>query len=111
MLLTEQQMAKIKSQLEQERSRLIALIERTSKHLYRREEPLSADFAEQAVEVENDQVVEALDDNAKAELAEIKAALTRMDDGSFGICSKCSEELPLGRLKAVPHARFCTNCA
>ena len=105
------QIAQFKSQLEQEQTRLTELLERTSKHLYHRDEPLSADFAEQAVEVENDQVVEALDDNATVELQEIKAALTRIEDGSFGVCGKCGDEIITGRLEAVPFARYCTSCA
>ena len=108
--LNEEQIAELKSRLEQERDRLTALLERTSKHLYHRDEPLSADFAEQAVEVENDQVVEALDDSAKAELEEIKAALGRMEHGTYGVCGKCGEEIPAGRLQAIPFARYCTGC-
>ena len=46
MSLNEQQIAELKTRLEQERNRLSELLERTSKHLYHRDEPLSADFAE-----------------------------------------------------------------
>ena len=109
--MDQQQVTKFKSQLEQEQQRLSDLLERTSKHLYRRDEPISADFAEQAVEVENDQVVEALDDSAKTELGEIKAALARIETGDYGICGKCGDEIVVGRLNAVPCARFCASCA
>ncbi|MGR8947990.1 MAG: TraR/DksA family transcriptional regulator [Gammaproteobacteria bacterium] len=106
-----QKLAKFKSQLDEQRQRLTELLERTGKHLYRRDEPYSADFAEQAVEVENNQVVEALDDNAKTELDEIKAALERIENGTFGACLKCGDEILEARLDLIPYARFCTSCA
>ena len=48
-----QKIKQLSEQLIGEQQRLLDLIERTKKHLYRREEPYSADFAEQAVEGEN----------------------------------------------------------
>ncbi|MBT8148664.1 MAG: hypothetical protein KJO24_01955, partial [Gammaproteobacteria bacterium] len=67
--------------LEAEKQRLESLVERTAKHLYRRDEPYSADFAEQAVEVENNQVVEQLDEDGKHRLILINKALVKLGDG------------------------------
>lgn len=106
-----EQLNQLKQQLQSEQQRLEALLERTSKHLYRRDEPYSADFAEQVVEVENNQVVEVLDHEAKAGLAQIKQALQRIDDGSFGLCNSCGETINIARLEAVPHASLCIKCA
>jgi DnaK suppressor protein len=33
-----------------------------------------------------------------------------MDDGSFGICLRCDEEIPEKRLKALPWAAYCVPC-
>ena len=38
-------------------------------------------------------------------------ALHRIDDGTFGRCEKCGQEIPHARLQAVPYARHCTGCA
>jgi len=43
-------------------------------------------------------------------LRETRAALRRVDDGSFGICMDCEEEINLKRLAAVPWAARCIAC-
>jgi len=102
---------KYRQQLEQQQVLLEERLERTAKHLYRREEPYSADFAEQVVEVENNEVVERLDEDAKVELAAIKQALTRIENGSYGTCTQCAEPINPERLEAVPHAPLCIACS
>jgi DnaK suppressor protein len=42
--------------------------------------------------------------------AEIVAALERMDNGTFGKCERCGQEIPLERLEAIPVARLCVRC-
>jgi RNA polymerase-binding transcription factor DksA len=45
-------------------------------------------------------------------LAEIAAALERLDKGTFGRCEECQGEiLPKARLKEVPYTRYCVDCA
>lgn len=109
--MDEQQLDDIKLSLLTERQRLQQLIERTSKHLYRRDEPYSADFAEQAIEVENNQVVEALDQDAKVDIAHIDKALQRIDKGDYGLCTQCGEAIDPARLQAIPAVAFCIDCA
>jgi len=43
-------------------------------------------------------------------LRETRAALRRIDDGTFGICMDCEEEINLKRLAAVPWAARCIAC-
>ena len=45
-----------------------------------------------------------------AELREIRAALGRIDDGSYGVCADCGKDIPLARLKAQPAALRCISC-
>jgi DnaK suppressor protein len=40
----------------------------------------------------------------------VRAALRRIDDGSFGVCAHCEEEISPKRLAAVPWAPFCIKC-
>jgi DnaK suppressor protein len=37
-------------------------------------------------------------------------ALEKIEDGSYGICEECEEEIPINRLKAIPDARYCIAC-
>lgn len=44
------------------------------------------------------------------ELQNIEAALARIDDGSYGICADCGDEIARARLKAYPMATRCVPC-
>ena len=46
----------------------------------------------------------------KEKLEQIDAALTRMEAGEYGICEECGEQIPIGRLKAMPFATLCVKC-
>jgi len=52
----------------------------------------------------------ALIDRAENRLTEIHEALKRLDDGTYGICRKCKNEIELERLKAMPFAELCGKC-
>jgi DnaK suppressor protein len=43
-------------------------------------------------------------------LRNVRAALRRIDDGSFGVCAHCDEDISPKRLAAVPWAPFCIRC-
>jgi len=50
--------------------------------------------------------------NEEQMLAEIAAALDRIDNGTFGRCEECHGEiLPKARLKELPYTRYCVACA
>ncbi len=51
-----------------------------------------------------------LGDNAEQVISEIDAALERIEDGSYGTCSNCGEEIPHARLEANPWASLCIDC-
>ena len=44
------------------------------------------------------------------ELKEIKDALDRIKDGSFGSCENCQGKIPKERLRAISYARRCVKC-
>lgn len=48
---------------------------------------------------------------AKVELARIDAALKRLEEGGFGACLECGEEIAPARLEADPTAPLCIDCA
>lgn len=74
-------------------------------------EPADPDFAEQATEAEADEVLEGLESSALLEIAQINAALSRIEEGSYGECATCGEPVSEKRLEAIPHAAQCINCA
>ncbi len=52
----------------------------------------------------------ALREKAEKELALVEAALARLDDGTFGRCRRCGNEIAAGRLEALPWAAYCISC-
>lgn len=73
--------------------------------------PLEADFAEQAIQRENDEVLAALESSGAIELRDIQRALARIESGDYGFCSLCGTEIPIERLRAVPYTDRCLDCA
>ncbi len=55
--------------------------------------------------------VDALVRQARERLAEVDAALARLDAGSYGVCERCGGPVGDGRLEARPETRLCIDCA
>lgn len=43
-------------------------------------------------------------------IRKIKTALEKIDEGVFGICESCGDDIPLARLKARPVTAYCIQC-
>jgi RNA polymerase-binding transcription factor DksA len=50
-------------------------------------------------------------DGVRREIADIDAALARIQAGSYGRCLNCGGPLGLQRLRAIPEARYCLACS
>jgi RNA polymerase-binding transcription factor len=98
----------IRANLERQRTDLLARLEQLRQDLRR---PNNPDFAEQATERENDEVLDALDGASRAELAAIGRALARIESGDYGTCAGCGEAIPIKRLEVLPFSVYCVNCA
>lgn len=48
--------------------------------------------------------------HARTSIKGIEAALTRIDEGTFGLCVNCGMEIGPKRLEAVPWTRYCITC-
>lgn len=48
--------------------------------------------------------------HARGQLHQIEAALTRMDDGTYGRCTSCGDAIPTARLEARPQSALCVGC-
>lgn len=73
--------------------------------------PLDADFSEQAVDLADDEALEGVDSVLRAEARQIRAALARIENGTYGTCANCGEAIPEERLAARPIATRCVKCA
>ncbi|BDG06240.1 TraR/DksA family transcriptional regulator [Anaeromyxobacter oryzae] len=52
-----------------------------------------------------------ISDGVRRELAEIDAALARIQEGRYGNCLNCGGPMGLQRLRALPEARYCVACS
>ena len=71
----------------------------------------SPDSEEQAQERENDEVVDAIGDETRQSIREITQSLRRLEEGSYGLCERCGQEIAGARLQALPEAARCIDCA
>jgi RNA polymerase-binding protein DksA len=99
----------VRQKLERMKMVLIDRIQRIESDK-KRDEPIPQDFAEQAVAVENDEVLDALDEVELKELKQINLALAALDNGTYGTCTECDNGIGDKRLSALPFATKCINC-
>lgn len=74
-------------------------------------DPGSKDSQERAIESENQEVLERLNEAERAEIQEIRAALARIDAGTYQVCSRCGGEIAAKRLEALPYTGVCVSCS
>jgi RNA polymerase-binding protein DksA len=67
-------------------------------------------LADTATETYDRELDYSLEENSGHVLAEIDAALKRIDDGTYGICTNKGEQIPVERLEALPWATLCIDC-
>jgi RNA polymerase-binding transcription factor DksA len=75
------------------------------------EQPVSDSFAEQAVEREEEEVLEDLGAAGVQEIRMIEAALDRIENGSYGTCVRCGDPIGEERLDVLPATPLCRDCA
>lgn len=103
--------AQVRKELEEKLRALTGRLSKITGDLRQERGPLNADFAEQAVELENEEVLEALDEAGRKEVNAIHLAIQRIENGTYGECEDCGATIKEGRLRAVPYASLCIKCA
>lgn len=74
-------------------------------------EPLNADSSEQAVEMEDDAALQGQGALITREIASVKRALERIENGTYAICVNCGNPINPRRLAVRPEAALCITCA
>jgi len=98
------QEAKLCEKLKQQEVRLTHVIKDISKSH-------SANFSEQALERQNDEVLGGIGQETRSAIADIRAALARIDEGTYGICANCGNPINPDRLDILPATAYCIVCA
>lgn len=71
---------------------------------------LSADIIDQASSDIGRNYTLRICDRESRLIRKIKTALTKIEDGTFGICESCDEEISVERLRARPVTAYCIRC-
>jgi DnaK suppressor protein len=90
---------------------LTSRLSKIEEDIHHKDSPVSADFSEQATETENDEVLAALENETNAAITNIRNALRRMEEGTYGSCAVCGVEIMEERMMALPYTDKCFECS
>lgn len=68
------------------------------------------DIVDRANNSYNRDLMFSLSDAERETLLLVEGALKRLDEGTYGTCVSCGNEIGEARLEAVPWARYCIRC-
>lgn len=110
MALTKAQVEEFRTTLHEKRARLIAEAKRTLDQ----EMVIEADERMDEVDQASSEYMQAFSFRLRGRerflLGKIEHALKKMDDGEYGLCEECEEQISLKRLHARPEAQLCIQC-
>lgn len=72
------------------------------------EENMSEDDIAQSIQ--NDDLIDSLNERERLILNQVESALQRIQDGTYGMCLECEEEINEKRLRAIPYTLYCKDC-
>lgn len=56
------------------------------------------------------EVLMGLGENERTKLRLVEEALAKIDEGTYGVCERCDEAIPVKRLELLPFTRYCVQC-
>jgi RNA polymerase-binding protein DksA len=74
------------------------------------EETYDNHLADSATATLNREIDSTLEENSEHVLTGIDDALDRIENGTFGMCSRCGKQIAEERLEAIPYATRCIDC-
>ncbi|MCY4534544.1 MAG: TraR/DksA family transcriptional regulator [Bryobacterales bacterium] len=103
-------LAGLRKRLELKYEQLTETLTKTAKESRAISETVGGDEGEEAAAASNRDFLSVQGSSRREQLILVKDALTRLDDGKFGICEECGRAVNLKRLEAVPWTRYCRDC-
>jgi DnaK suppressor protein len=111
-MVQKEAIASIRARLEQERASLQSDIESLAVENQAQQDDYGVGnhVADDATEVFTRERNLALRNNTQDLLTQVESALRRLEEGSYGICARCGQEIAAERLDALPYAIYCITC-
>ena len=101
----------IKRQLLKQKEELLAILMSESEEFNGIAKAMDPkDLADIAADDIDRTTLEALGSQDSRRMRLIDSALSRIKNGRFGVCMRCSKKVPEARLKAIPYALLCIEC-
>ena len=108
--LTKKQCNEFRQLLESRKNVLLQHIENVGAELNYLDQSRPPELSEEAQEEAAAISLKALDERERQELEDINLALEKMDEGTYGTCDKCEEQIGIARLNILPSVRHCISC-
>ena len=99
-----------KELLLEERNKMVSLASEHSREEDEKSSETTPDELDQAASISTHFISSRLRGRESKLIAKIDKALSRIGDGSYGVCNKCGDDIGLSRLKARPVATLCISC-
>ena len=104
----------LRSRLESEQKRLTEQLKQLQTSIRSTEERREGSpFGKREEEANETQELEkqlSLEKRVKDQLARVEHALSKFEEGTYGLCEGCGQPIDPARLEALPHARRCMSC-
>ncbi len=101
--------ANMREAMARQRQLLLSVVQSTQAQMAEKSGDLP-DVSDRASEGFEDELAVGLMAIEAAHLDDIDAAIKRIDDGTYGLCTDCKKPIPRKRLEVLPFARRCLNC-
>jgi DnaK suppressor protein len=111
--LTQKQLRARREELETERAQLLAQVVELDAEAdvnNWREGGFDDDPADAGSASFERETAQSLSNHARRILTQIDDALRRIDNGTYGVCERCGEQIEPERLEAIPYATLCMAC-
>jgi len=108
--LSKKELEKYRRLLEEKKSGISADLAKTRNAEEETTEESTQDIADKAVSSYTREFLYSLSDSDRTTLLQIDAALARIEDATYGLCSNCSTQMAEKRLMAVPWTPYCLDC-
>ena len=99
-----------KKKLIDKKQELFQTVSKTEQYGREADEDATQDIADKAANSYTKEFLFSQSSNERSTLQLVNEALDRVEDGSFGVCEECGEEISIKRLEARPETTLCIRC-
>jgi DnaK suppressor protein len=100
----------LRQRLEKQRDEILSMYKQDLRAGQESADDGTEDIVDRANNAYNRELMFSLSDSERNTLLQIENALRRMDEGTYGRCANCGQNIAIARLEALPWARFCVDC-